>query len=120
MWVMLRTFMPAIVFFVTSTADVVGLPDAGELGVGPDSPAPGRAELQWAASALKFVAVSAQGSTLTETIAGRSRRAPAAASLRMLASRGQKSRQSGSMNVTIAGRPCSDARLKLLPCSSSA
>ena len=64
------------------------------------------------------MAVSAQGSTLTETIAGAFAPSLAAASVRMLASRGQKSRQSGSMKVTIAGRPRSEARLKALPCSS--
>ena len=62
--------------------------------------------------------MSAHGSTLTETIAGAFAPSLAAASVRMLASRGQKSRQSGSMKVTITGRPCSEASVKLLPCSS--
>ncbi len=62
--------------------------------------------------------LSAQGLTLTETTAGASLPRVAAASLRTLASRGQKSRQSGSMKVTIAGRPWSDASVSSFPFSS--
>ena len=101
-------------------ADVVALPDRGEPARSCRCPSASRAR---AASGRRrrrsSRACRPTGRRSPRRSPAPARRAVAAASVSTLASRGQKSRQSGSMKVTITGRPRSEASVNGLPCWST-